>query len=322
MESGNLFADLRRAGAATGGPLLAVLWLSGWGCGSEHHPPSSDAGADGATDAGHDRRLDAALEPALDAAVDASYEDCLGRCTQGLQCCDDAFGAGVRGCVDTQLDTHNCGGCGVTCRPDEQCLSGSCGCPSAECRGRCVDLAWDPDNCGACGASCGGNLPICFLASCRTCEGTGGMPCGEECPRVLEDEQQCGGCGQPCGENEACVGGSCVGGSCDAECPEDWVCCDNAWGWGAPGCSSIEWDGVNCGACGVACADGSTCVRGLCVPQDCDAGCGFGQTCCETPWGALAAGCTTVEWDPANCGACGNVCERGTVCASGTCREP
>ncbi len=148
------------------------------------------------------------------------------------------------------------------------------------------------------------------------------MTCGDECPRVLEDELNCGGCGEECGGGEACVGGGCVPGECESECPEDWVCCDDAWGWGFAGCTAIEWDKVNCGACGVACDAGETCVRGICVRSDCDAECGFGQSCCESPWGSPEAGCTTVEWDPTNCGSCGTTCAADQVCTAGGCREP
>lgn len=301
---------------------LALLAVAS-ACGSESTPPTADAGGEGeGEDAGDRPGIDAGPGGELDAAVDASYDDCLGRCGDELACCDDAFGLGVRGCVDPLLDTRNCGSCGEVCREDEQCLEGRCGCPGGECDGACVDLAWDAANCGVCDNRCAGAADLCFLGSCRSCEGTGGLTCGKECPRVLEDEAACGACDGACADDEQCVGGSCVGGQCDFECPDDTVCCDLAWDWGVAGCTSLEWDGFNCGACGVSCAAGSTCVRGLCVASACEVPCGFGQNCCAGAWGSPDDGCTSVEWDPTNCGACGVACGGGQVCASGVCRDP
>lgn len=308
-------------------PSVLGLALTVAGCGaSASDPPAHDAGVDADAQRGRDASeppdLDAGPGGGLDASVDAGYEDCLGRCGDELSCCDDAFGLGVRGCVDPLQDPHNCGRCGVRCRDDEQCLLGTCGCPGGECAGACVDLTWDAANCGVCDNRCGDATSICFLGSCRSCEGTGGLSCGDQCPRVLEDEAACGACDVACAEDEQCLGGGCVGGDCDFACSEDWVCCDLAWDWGVAGCTSLEWDGFNCGACGVVCAEGSTCVRGLCVESACEVACGFGQNCCAGAWGGPDEGCTSVEWDPTNCGACGVTCTGGEVCASGVCRVP
>lgn len=61
-------------------------------------------------------------------------------------------------CIPTVVDPNNCGGCGLTCAPNQVCLSNGCAdaCPSplSPCQGTCVDLAADAANCGMCGMPC------------------------------------------------------------------------------------------------------------------------------------------------------------------------
>jgi len=72
-------------------------------------------------------------------------------------------------------------------------------------------------------------------------------------------------------------------------------------------CVNLASDGMNCGACGTACAAGQACAAGACVLS-----CQAGLTSC-------AGACTDTRTDRANCGACGSVCPSGQVCSSGTC---
>jgi sulfatase modifying factor 1 len=67
-------------------------------------------------------------------------------------------------CVDPQIDTKNCGGCGVACPVATNCVNGTCACPPGfvECvesggQATCVlerGLQDDARNCGQCGAQC------------------------------------------------------------------------------------------------------------------------------------------------------------------------
>ncbi|MBI5499961.1 MAG: hypothetical protein HY907_06940 [Deltaproteobacteria bacterium] len=81
-------------------------------------------------------------------------------CLPGQTCCSAT-------CVDTSVDTANCGGCGVRCDPDksDRCAGGSCRCESeSACGGGswiaccppdgCVDLDWNNAHCGSCDWDC------------------------------------------------------------------------------------------------------------------------------------------------------------------------
>ncbi len=105
-----------------------------------------------------------------------TYETCVNEvCVCGGQngrvcsetCCAD-------GCMATQTDPKNCGGCGIVCGETETCQYGictsSCGNNLTSCRTadgeRCKDLQNDPDNCGECGNQCAlGNISLHFTGS-------------------------------------------------------------------------------------------------------------------------------------------------------------
>jgi hypothetical protein len=116
---------------------------------------TSDAGSDATTTDGS--TPDSAV--VKDGASDAKEASVCGAQTH----CDG-------GCVDTQTDPRNCGGCGNACDvldagvPPEggtitaACNAGKCGVTCGGilslCNGACVDLATDPKNCGSCGTTC------------------------------------------------------------------------------------------------------------------------------------------------------------------------
>ncbi len=72
-------------------------------------------------------------------------------------------------------------------------------------------------------------------------------------------------------------------------------------------CVETATDAANCGACGNACAAGSTCTAGTC------------STCTGTMCGGA---CVATATDAANCGACGNACAAGSTCDAGACTAP
>jgi len=74
--------------------------------------------------------------------------------------------------------------------------------------------------------------------------------------------------------------------------------CKNGTSKCAGRCVDLTSDFYNCGACGLQCANGQTCLNGQCpVPA-----------------------CTDTMNDRANCGACGNLCPDGASCVSGSCK--
>jgi hypothetical protein len=61
-------------------------------------------------------------------------------------------------CRDLMTDEDNCGGCGISCGPDEICQTGlcvaKCDTGKTSCPDGCHDLFYDSQNCGTCGNSC------------------------------------------------------------------------------------------------------------------------------------------------------------------------
>ena len=97
------------------------------------------------------------------------------------------------------------------------------------------------------------------LASC----GPAGGPV--ECADLRVSTLHCGACGAHCcGTSDRCVAGVCTSRcptlqeSCPAVSPVDAGCV-------ATRCVDVSVDDLNCGACGVVCADGTGCVSGRCL---------------------------------------------------------
>jgi hypothetical protein len=88
-------------------------------------------------------------------------------------------------------------------------------------------------------------------------------------------------------------------GDCNSKygCANGQACCSNT-------CVNTGTDSSHCGACGVVCTGGKSCVGGQCqCPVD-RADCGS---------------CVDTGTDPSNCGGCGIVCPEGRPCVSGRC---
>jgi hypothetical protein len=149
-------------------------------------------------------------------------------------------------CVDQNVDSINCGGCGNVCSPSEFCSAGTCvGC-STVCGGACANVASDRNNCGECGNVCSPS-EYCYDRACRPC----GSLCNGGCADLLFDANNCGACGHHCDPDEVCASGAC--GAC-------------ATGTACAGvCTDLESDAENCGACGGSCDLGASCVEGACV---------------------------------------------------------
>ena len=88
-------------------------------------------------------------------------------------------------------------------------------------------------------------------------------------------------------------------GTAQNSCPSGQVKCKGK-------CVDLGNDAKNCGACGVVCPTGYTCVAGACVLKSCPAG----QVMCNGK-------CVDLVSDPTNCGACGMVCPTKYTCMNG-----
>ncbi len=75
-------------------------------------------------------------------------------------------------------------------------------------------------------------------------------------------------------------------------------------------CVDLDSDDANCGACGVACSDGTACSGGTC------------RTTCTQGITACGADCVDVTASLGNCGSCGHACDKGQACLDGTCHVP
>jgi hypothetical protein len=273
-------------------------------------------------------------------------------CDAGVIACQGGVCCGAT-CVDLAHDPLNCGACGAICPPGKLCRNGYCGgtcaqCPWASgyycdqgdfhacvspscnpslegqpcatangtagmcCGGSCVD-GFDPNNCGQCGVSCATGICqfSCNVVGCVVgC--SGGVPAPD--------------CFQSCGVGTACAGGACVGSSCSpvqefepclAEDGGLGVCCGYS-------CAQVESDAANCGACGLACPAGMSCLNGYCngvrtcgpgyAFDYCNLDAGLWFLCCP------GIGCVDLLTDPQNCRSCGQTCDAGQICRLGICQ--
>ena len=182
-----------------------------------------------------------------------------------------------------------------TCYGDTSRLAGSCGgyvcCSTASCSGVCSDLKSDP-NCGVCG---------------NNCRDFGETCCGNYCADLANDFANCGRCGAQCDDPGPYEFGACVEGACVYDCVDGAADC------GGGTCTYLGSDPNNCGACGNVCPDTApVCIDGVCSPNPC----GGGGVYCPHVAPTFGPGCTFLEDDNYNCGACGHYCD---ICNQGVC---
>lgn len=164
------------------------------------------------------------------------------KCAIGMSDCNNDL-AGPNKCqsdgceADTQHDVNNCGGCGIQCKPGEECIDEGFG---RECAVPCSRFG----------------RVLC--------------PNWGECVDLLTDTNNCGGCGNFCpppGPNQV---GTCKKGVCDYECAPGFADCN---GNATDGCeTNLMAHPGNCGACGNRCdiAAGQPCIEGKCLMTACE----------------------------------------------------
>jgi hypothetical protein len=238
-------------------------------------------------------------------------------CPSGQQVCDAR-------CVDVQTDPGHCGACGTACPNGETCALGRCGlqctpeqrvCTVTEdgrTRRYCANVQTDLANCGACDTACPSGQS-CVAGQCRLVCPSGQTACGATCHDLQTDLAHCGACDAACAPG-ANATARCEAGRCARTCTAGFADCD---GNAANGCEAdTRTSATHCGGCGMTCAlAGATarCDNGACAV----AACATGRGDCD---GNAANGCE-VDTRSANthCGACGNACASGRVCAMGAC---
>lgn len=169
-------------------------------------------------------------------------------------------------CVNSFTDVNNCGACATVCpnvsNGSPVCSSGvcisSCNGGFTSCNGTCVNTATDNNNCGSCATSCGTGR-TCLAGACQCTVGL--TSCIGSCVNTQTNPLNCGGCGIVCGSNHSTP--ACTAGTCTiASCSPGWADCDANPN---DGCEvNIQTDVSNCGACGIQCPNGHSCIAGAC----------------------------------------------------------
>jgi hypothetical protein len=186
----------------------------------------------------------------------------------------------------------------------------SCAVGQTTCSGQCVDTTSSHDNCGACGTKCT-QTQACLSGACvATCSASQTV-CAGACVTVATDNANCGACGATCPRGQVCSNGA-----CSTSCASNLTTC-NGNGNGDAGvdyCANVSTDNANCGACGVGCAAGQSCLSGACA-----ATCGTGSSSCPAAGDGGVGYCANFATDNHNCGGCGAICGSGEACESGHC---
>lgn len=211
---------------------------------------------------------------------------CFNACPEG-QICQEGFCVTIcppemtdclGTCTALDRDPLNCGVCGNACGPGLVCAEGECRvtCPPGmvRCSGRCTDLSYDPEACGFCGIVCTAPenaLPVCLDGVCDTACAPDREDCNEDdedgCEVVTtSDPLNCGACDHVCEAGEgAHMIAACVDGACVVECEEGYALCPDPDPEGEGDiCTNVSSDPLNCGGCGITCAEGETCREGEC----------------------------------------------------------
>ena len=246
-------------------------------------------------------------------------------------------------CYDLSADANNCGQCGLSCDPAQQCGNGTCSnsagsnCspPLIACDDSCVDPQQDVFNCGQCGVMCSSGQ-LCARGVCATLI--------EECNGMDDDgdgnidEGETGGvlrrtCGNLCGDGEeVCSQGAFI--NCSAPEAELETCdlldndCDGLVDEGVTDTYYLDNDGDGYGAPELSLAQ-EACVRPQGYssrPEDCNDNdleinpgalevCDSQDNNCNQ---TIDEGCQCTDGDIVMCGSDIGVCQPGTqVCQLG-----
>jgi hypothetical protein len=198
-----------------------------------------------------------------------------GACLPGMCPPPNLLCAGA--CVNPSSDANNCGACGTKCAAGAVCQNAACvpapmcPAPNVMCGTQCLNPSSDLNNCGGCGVVCSSanmSMPSCAGGVCNGICAPGFADCNNNkqtdgCEtNVSTNVSSCGACGVVCSSNNMATV-SCGGAVCNGTCAAGFADCDN--NKLTDGCeTNLSTDVHNCGACGMVCATGTTCVSGAC----------------------------------------------------------
>ena len=207
---------------------------------------------------------------------------CRIACNPGFGDCDGDPGNGCE--VSLQISIPNCGLCGRPCTVANGvpgCVSGACtvqacnpgfgDCNKVAADGCETDVSSGIGNCGGCGLACSSShitQPGCAMGTCNGACDVGWSDCNgnkqsDGCEsQVAADPGNCGACGTICSAAHI-ASPTCTQGVCTGTCDVGWGDCNN--NKQNDGCETALTTVSNCGGCGVACANGQSCVGGFCT---------------------------------------------------------
>jgi hypothetical protein len=202
--------------------------------------------------------------------------------------------------------------CSSSCAPGQTVCQNGCSAP--DWRLGCGDFCWAPPPSTVHSCQTIRALPTCSATDACTvaqCWSGYGL-CNGACVD-FETTTNCGACGNACGPGELCSAAGCV-----SSCAAPLTACGSR-------CADLSTDPEACGACGKACNQfigpiGDPSATEVCVASKCQPACRAGFSPCQNTLGA----CADFQNDPANCGACGNVCpvplNGRAICVAGKCQ--
>ncbi len=202
--------------------------------------------------------------PVIVVDEDAGAQNVAVDCGEGRSYCADE-------CIDTSLDSQNCGDCGIECPTQTVCSVSTCEPVPADCRADAVECPTSYycfEETGFCVLGCDSNVDCPTGSFCQIeshtclCQADAEVVCGSQC--IAEGPTACGADCRTC-PTQSNATAACADGACEITCDTGTVMCDGTCaecpveaGIAGTGCQ-----GTSCVA--TQCADGYELCNGVCA---------------------------------------------------------